>query len=144
LIPLHFASHEGFGGPVYVISFACGSMLITIFLWIIRFLYELYRLDGAIVQAYHALPSLYIRQMWIPGSLSGLLWSAGNFMCIVAVTFLGQGVGYSFTQASVSVSALFSLDKCIMQKLIQYLAISLLAICISIHFNHKHHGVDAY
>jgi hypothetical protein len=65
-------------------------------------------------------------------------------MCIVAVTFLGQGVGYSFTQASVSVSALFSLDKCIMQKLIQYLAISLLAICISIHFNHKHHGVDAY
>lgn len=105
-------------------------MLVTIFLWIIRFLYELYRLDGAIVQAYHALPSLYIRQMWIPGSLSGLLWSAGNFMCIIAVTFLGQGVGYSFTQASVSVSA-FSLDKCIIQKLTQYLAISLLA---NLHF----------
>lgn len=84
-------------------------MLITILLWTIRFLYEIYRLDGAIVQAYHALPSLYIRQMWIPGSLSGLLWSAGNFMCIIAVTFLGQGVGYSFTQASVSVSAFFLL-----------------------------------
>jgi len=109
LIPLHFASHEGFGGPMYVISFSCGSMLVTIALWIIRFLYELYRLDGAVVKAFHALPSLYIRQMWIPGALSGILWSAGNFMCIIAVTFLGQGVGYSFTQASMLISGLWGI-----------------------------------
>ncbi len=109
LIPLHFASHEGFGGPTYVISFSCGSMLVTLALWVIRFLYELYRLDGAVVKAFHALPSLYIRQMWIPGTLSGILWSAGNFMCIIAVTFLGQGVGYSFTQASMLISGLWGI-----------------------------------
>lgn len=109
LVPLHYASIEGFGGPMYVISFACGSLLVTIALWVIRFLYELYRLDGAALKAFHALPPLYIRQMWIPGSLSGILWSAGNFMCIVAVTFLGQGVGYSFTQASMLISGLWGI-----------------------------------
>ena len=109
LIPLHFASHEGFGGPMYTISFACGSMLVTIALWVIRFLFELYRLDGKVIKAYHALPSMHIRQMWIPGCLSGVLWSAGNFLCIIAVTFLGQGVGYSFTQASMLISGLWGI-----------------------------------
>jgi glucose uptake protein GlcU len=47
--------------------------------------------------------------MWIPGALSGILWSAGNFMCIIAVTFLGQGVGYSFTQASMLISGLWGI-----------------------------------
>mmetsp|Transcript_4814 Transcript_4814/g.6633 ORF Transcript_4814/g.6633 Transcript_4814/m.6633 type:complete len:414 (+) Transcript_4814:140-1381(+) len=109
LVPLHYASHEGFGGPMYVISFACGSMLVTIALWVIRFLFELYRLDGAVLKAFHALPPLHIRQMWIPGTLSGILWSAGNFMCIISVTFLGQGVGYSFTQASMLISGLWGI-----------------------------------
>ena len=109
LVPLHYAALEGFGGPMYVISFACGSMIVTIALWVIRFMFELYRLDGAVVKAYHSLPSLYIRQMWMPGTLSGILWSAGNFMSIIAVTFLGQGVGYSFTQASMLISGLWGI-----------------------------------
>jgi len=57
MIPLHFAAHTGYGGPSYVISFCCGSMLVTIALWMIRFLFELYRLDGAVGKAYRALPS---------------------------------------------------------------------------------------
>ena len=107
LIPLHFAAHDGYGGPSYVVSFACGSLLVTIAIWILRFLYELYRLDGAITKAYHALPSFHIRQMWRQGCLSGILYSGGNFMGILAVTFLGQGVGYSFTQAQMLVSGLW-------------------------------------
>lgn len=111
LVPLHFASREGFGGPGYVVSFACGSMLVTIALWLFRYMFELYRLDGAVVKAFHALPSFYIRQMWVQGALSGFLYSLGNFMSIIAVTQLGQGVGYSFTQASMLVSGLWGIFK---------------------------------
>jgi hypothetical protein len=111
LIPLHFASKEGFGGPSYVVSFACGSMIVTIGLWVLRYLYEVYRLDGAVVKAFHALPSFYIRQMWFQGALSGMLYSLGNFMSILAVTFLGQGVGYSATQCSMLVSGLWGIFK---------------------------------
>jgi len=107
MIPLHFAAHDGYGGPSYVISFASGSMLILIGLWVLRFMYEIYRWDGSIPKAYHALPSFHFRQMWFQGGLAGLLYSAGNFMCIISVTYLGQGVGYSFTQASMLISGLW-------------------------------------
>lgn len=110
LVPLHFASQEGFGGPSYVISFACGSLVITIHLWILRFGYELYRL-GELGAAYNALPSFHIRQMWFQGMLSGLLYSLGNFMSIISVTYLGLGVGYSFTQFSMLVSGLWGIFK---------------------------------
>jgi hypothetical protein len=111
LVPLHYAAQSGFGGPSYVLSFACGSLIITICLWILRFSYALYRLDGELNAAFHALPSFHIRQMWFQGMLSGLLYSMGNFMSIISVTFLGQGVGYSFTQFSMLVSGLWGIFK---------------------------------
>eukprot|EP00584_Thalassiosira_punctigera_P024896 CAMPEP_0172558982 /NCGR_PEP_ID=MMETSP1067-20121228/81939_1 /TAXON_ID=265564 ORGANISM="Thalassiosira punctigera, Strain Tpunct2005C2" /NCGR_SAMPLE_ID=MMETSP1067 /ASSEMBLY_ACC=CAM_ASM_000444 /LENGTH=401 /DNA_ID=CAMNT_0013348471 /DNA_START=150 /DNA_END=1352 /DNA_ORIENTATION=+ len=107
MIPLHYAAHEGYGGPSYVISFACGSMIITAACWVGRFLFELYRHDGDTVKAYRALPSFHLRQMWFLGGMSGILYSGGNFMCIISVTYLGQGVGYSFTQASMLISGLW-------------------------------------
>ena len=107
MIPLHYAAHSGYGGPSYVISFAIGSLLVTIILWIIRFAFELYRHEGNISQAWSSLPSFYIKQMWFQGGLSGILYSGGNFMCIIAVTYLGQGVGFSFIQASMLISGLW-------------------------------------
>lgn len=109
LIPLHYAAHSGYGGPSYVISFASGSMIITGVCWVMRLLFELYRLDGAIAKAYHALPSFYVRQIGFPCFLSGLLYSGGNFGCIIAVTYLGQGLGYSFVQASMLISGLWGI-----------------------------------
>lgn len=109
MIPLHFAAHNGYGGPSYVVSFACGSTLVTIAIWVMRYLFELHRHDGDASKAYHALPSFYIRQMWFQGSLAGILYSAGNFMCIISVTYLGQGVGYSFTQSSMLISGLWGI-----------------------------------
>ena len=107
MIPLHYAAHSGYGGPSYVISFAIGSLLVTIILWIIRFAFELYRHEGNMSQAWSSLPSFYIKQMWFQGGLSGILYSGGNFMCIIAVTYLGQGVGFSFIQASMLISGLW-------------------------------------
>ena len=38
--------------------------------------------------------------MWLPGATAGSLWSLGNVGSIVAVEHLGQGVGYSASQAA--------------------------------------------
>ena len=51
--------------------------------------------------AYQSLPSFHIRKMWLPGGTAGLLWSIGNFCSIISVEYLGEGVGYSVTQASI-------------------------------------------
>jgi len=109
MIPLHFAAIDGYGGPSYVVSYCCGSMLITVAIWILRLLFEFYRHDFSLSEAYSALPSFHLRQMWLVGGLSGMLWSIGNFFSIIAVTHLGQGVGYSFTQASILVSGLWGI-----------------------------------
>ena len=107
LVPLHYAAREGHGGPSYVVSFFSGCMFVIVAFWILRFLFEMYRLEGAVGKAYHALPSFHFRQMWLQGGLSGTLWSMGNFFAIISVTHLGQGVGYSSTQASMLVSGLW-------------------------------------
>ena len=44
--------------------------------------------------------SFYIRKMWLYGGTCGLLWSIGNVFSIIAVDYLGEGVGYSATQSA--------------------------------------------
>lgn len=51
--------------------------------------------------AFQSLPSFHLRKMWLPGGTAGLLWSIGNFCSILSVEYLGEGVGYSVTQASI-------------------------------------------
>mmetsp|Transcript_8786 Transcript_8786/g.18872 ORF Transcript_8786/g.18872 Transcript_8786/m.18872 type:complete len:452 (+) Transcript_8786:147-1502(+) len=109
LIPLHYAKAEGYGGAAYVISFACGSMLVLVVMWFLRYLYNLYRFDGSHREAYGALPSFHLRQMWLPGMLSGTLYSIGNFSGIIATTYLGQGVGYSVCQSALIVSGMWGI-----------------------------------
>lgn len=109
LVPLHFAAREGYGGPVYVISFFSGCMIVIVMVWIARFVHELCRHGGDIGKAYHALPSFHLRQIWLQGSMSGMCISGGKFMTIIAVTHLGQGVGNSFVQTSMLVSGLWGI-----------------------------------
>ena len=72
-------------------------------------MYNLYLLDGNHLDAYYSLPSFRIREMWLVGVLAGGLYSLGNFCSIIAVTALGQGVGYSFTQTSMLISGLWGI-----------------------------------
>mmetsp|Transcript_9175 Transcript_9175/g.12755 ORF Transcript_9175/g.12755 Transcript_9175/m.12755 type:complete len:410 (-) Transcript_9175:542-1771(-) len=109
MIPLHYAREEGFGGPGYVISFASGSMIVTVWIWALRYLYILDRLNFEFKEAYEIMPSFYLREMWMQGSLAGILYSIGNFGSIISVTMLGQGVGYSCTQLSLLVSGLWGI-----------------------------------
>jgi len=109
VIPMHYAKAQGFDGAGYLISYSCGSMIVTIALWFLRFLYNLYRTEGDAKLAYDSLPSSHIRKMWLPGFLAGGLYSLGNFFALMTVSVLGQGVGYSFIQTSMLVSGLWGI-----------------------------------
>lgn len=69
-------------------------------MWVFRYLYNLYCWDYDYKQAYNALPSFHVREMWLAGFIAGGLYSFGNLCSILVVTSLGQGVGYSFVQTS--------------------------------------------
>jgi glucose uptake protein GlcU len=108
LVPMHYAPplNKGLG---YLISFANGAALVNLSLWLFRYLYLCCRYSS-MKRGYQALPSFHLRKMWIYGSCCGLLWSIGNFCSILAVEFLGQGVGYSATQAALLVSGLWGIN----------------------------------
>jgi len=91
------ADMKGIG---FLMSFAIGASLVTLGLWVVRFLYLYQQKQYSWRAAYHALPSFHFQQMWLPGCCSGLLWSFGNLCSFVSVYHLGQGVGYSVTQAA--------------------------------------------
>lgn len=109
LIPMHYAKRDGFTGPGYVISFACGSMVVLLCMWLLRYLFQLFRVGGCHRSAMAALPSFHLREMGLQGTLSGLLYSIGNFSSIIATHHLGQSVGYSLTQSSMLVSGVWGI-----------------------------------
>ena len=109
LIPLHFASQQGFGGAGYLISYATGSMIVQMFVWMAYLAYYVHEKNGAVREALDCLPSFHWKELGYPGLIAGLLYSLGNFGSIMAVTYLGQGVGSSFCQSSMLVSGLWGI-----------------------------------
>ena len=109
LIPLHYAQRdEGMSGAGYVISYASGSMLVCILIWIGMFLYEFFRRGYSTTEAVEALPKWHVNELGVPGVCAGLLYSIGNFCSILAVSYLGQGVGFSFCQGQLLISGLWA------------------------------------
>lgn len=98
MAPLKYAPTDckGLG---YLVSFAIGASIVTLTLWIVRFLHLCCRNGGSVQDAYLALPSMHLKKFWLYGGACGLIWSVGNFFSILSVEFLGEGVGYSVTQA---------------------------------------------
>mmetsp|Transcript_55666 Transcript_55666/g.166757 ORF Transcript_55666/g.166757 Transcript_55666/m.166757 type:complete len:111 (+) Transcript_55666:1219-1551(+) len=74
----------------------------------LRFCYHLHSL-GSVVAAYDELPAFHVRIMWRPGCLSGFLYSIGNISGILAITALGDFMGYSLGQGSLIVSGLWGI-----------------------------------
>jgi len=109
LIPMHFAKAQGIYGIKYLISYATGSMIVTILLWMIMYLYQLKRFNFSHQEAMKALPSLHTAKLLVPGILSGCLYSLGNVGAIVAISVLGQSVGFSCVQLSLFVSGLWGI-----------------------------------
>jgi hypothetical protein len=109
LIPLHFAQREGFGGAAYLISYAVGSMIVNTAMWLVYFLYYLHQRRYHFRDAVDALPDFHLDKLWMPGCLAGALYSIANFGSILAVTYLGQGVGFSLCQVQILVSGLWGI-----------------------------------
>mmetsp|Transcript_17562 Transcript_17562/g.38005 ORF Transcript_17562/g.38005 Transcript_17562/m.38005 type:complete len:379 (-) Transcript_17562:99-1235(-) len=107
LVPMHYSTGDT-NGLGYVISFSTGAMVVTVFLWILRYTHQLIKLKS-IKEAYAIMPPFHFRVMWLPGATAGTLWSIGNVGSIVAVEHLGQGVGYSASQAALLVSGIWGI-----------------------------------
>lgn len=98
MVPMKWAPHDAKGLP-YVVSFSVGASIVNLSFWILRFLYSSH-VHGSFYVGYKALPSFHFRKMWKYGFACGTLWAIGNLFSILAVEFLGEGVGYSVTQTS--------------------------------------------
>lgn len=104
LVPLKLAQNlSGFpGGISYVISFGIGAVTANLFIW---FVYVI----GRKIAGKPPLPPLHFRVMLIPGVISGLLWSGGNYCQIYAIVFLGYGLGNGAVQAAIIVAGLWGI-----------------------------------
>jgi hypothetical protein len=130
LIPMHFAKRSGsWGGVNYLMSFSTGGMLSCFSIWIIYYLVVLFnvcRQKAAagvpespvtsssclyyVKEAASKMPSFYWIQLWKPGLASGLLNATGMVGSVLAVTYLGQGVGNSVIQCKIIVRYVSSLN----------------------------------
>jgi len=108
LIPVHYAKAQGLGGANYYISFACGSVIANTVVWalLIFVRYE----NSLAFTCHHLLPNRqHFRELLIPGLSAGFLLSVAMFFSILAVTYLGQGVGNSVVQSKILISGLWGI-----------------------------------
>lgn len=99
LAPLRFGGVQG--GIGYLVSFAIGSLTVNTVLWIA---YVVVRL----ITGRPAFPEFHWRKMLVPGLLTGLLWSAGNFCSMYAIIYLGM-IGNGCAQLSILVSGIWGI-----------------------------------
>jgi len=131
LAPMKLSNDPKTEGTHFLMSFAIGAMTVNIIIWIMRYLFNViiicrennndsasgnnesgddYVHSNPFVEAYYALPSFHIfNGMLLPGTLSGLLWSIGNFCSLISVEYLGEGVGYSVVQSYILLSGLWGI-----------------------------------
>ena len=101
-------NRSGTVGTGYVISFGIGASIVTLALWTLRYMRNVVYYNS-FRQAYESLPSFHIQVMWLPGGVSGTLWSIGNFFSMISVQYLGEATGYSVIQAAMLVSGLWGI-----------------------------------
>eukprot|EP01114_Cavostelium_apophysatum_P017967 TRINITY_DN5452_c0_g1_i1.p1 TRINITY_DN5452_c0_g1~~TRINITY_DN5452_c0_g1_i1.p1 ORF type:complete len:378 (-),score=30.34 TRINITY_DN5452_c0_g1_i1:73-1101(-) len=105
MVPLKIAGKHGFdtsSGINYVFSFAVGVLLVTSALFLVYALVRIFLMK-------QSMPSFHFRIMLIPGSIAGILWSAGNYFSIYAVILLGQAVSVPATQTALIISGLWGI-----------------------------------
>eukprot|EP01114_Cavostelium_apophysatum_P013446 TRINITY_DN3260_c0_g1_i1.p1 TRINITY_DN3260_c0_g1~~TRINITY_DN3260_c0_g1_i1.p1 ORF type:complete len:349 (+),score=8.01 TRINITY_DN3260_c0_g1_i1:84-1130(+) len=101
-VPYKIASNRGSSSIDYLFSFATGVALVNSSALLF---YTLFRLLYLKKKA----PSFHFRIMAIPGSISGILWSLGNYLSIYGIMFLGQSIAGPSVQAGLVVSGLWGI-----------------------------------
>ena len=105
---MHFAPPEA-SGLGYVISFAIAAVVVTFFAWVIRFSFHFFQLGMSFQRGYQALPSFHVRELWLRGTVFGVLWNIANIASMMSVQALGEGVGYSIIQANMLVAGMWGI-----------------------------------
>jgi len=112
LIPLHYAAEEGFGGAKYFPSMGIGAMIANTVLWLLFYAFRFGRAilrDQSVKETFYEMPRWHFRVLWFPALIAGLLLSLAMFSTIIAITYLGQGVGNSIVQSKILVSGLWGI-----------------------------------
>ena len=145
LIPLHFAaaSDESLRGAGYLISYAVGSMIVNVMMWVLWFLYEYVRGGFSYPAATEAMPSFQVETWLVPGCLAGILYSIGNFCSILAVAYLGQSTGFSVCMMQLFVSGLwgvFFLDEIRGEAIFPWFTSAFVAVAGILGLSYQHEG----
>ena len=109
LIPMHYASEAGVSGANFLVNFACGSMLVNAAIWLGIVIARCYKRNCSFKEALDSLPSFYVKELWFRGGMSGVFLSIGMIGSMLAVLFLGQGVGNSFVETQILISGLWGI-----------------------------------
>jgi len=121
LVPLHYAGKEGFGGARYFPSYGMGAMIANVLMWVVFYAVCVCKNSVAVVvvhgggrkkswkESLSEMPRWHFRALWLPGLLAGLMLSLAMFSTIIAITYLGQGVGNSIVQSKILVSGLWGI-----------------------------------
>eukprot|EP00522_Entomoneis_paludosa_P018635 CAMPEP_0172463034 /NCGR_PEP_ID=MMETSP1065-20121228/45771_1 /TAXON_ID=265537 /ORGANISM="Amphiprora paludosa, Strain CCMP125" /LENGTH=377 /DNA_ID=CAMNT_0013218861 /DNA_START=215 /DNA_END=1348 /DNA_ORIENTATION=- len=143
LVPMKWADSDKTSGVGYLISFGIGASLVTILMWVIRWVNNSIQLKS-MQKGYEALPSFHLRVMWLPGGLGGLLWSIGNFFSLISVKYLGEGVGYPLVQTAILVSGLWGIfyfqEITGVRRISYWFSSASLAICGILLLSYEHHA----
>lgn len=107
MIPMKMCQADT-SGLGYLVSFSTGAFIVTWNFWILRLLYNIWY-HRSVMDGYQALPSFHLKEMFVPGVFSGLVWSTGHFFSIISVHYLGAGVGYCVVQASMLVGGFWGI-----------------------------------
>ena len=109
LIPMHFAKAHGCFGFSFILSFGSGSLAANIALWVLYLIYVQNTEGTTLMGAWAMMPPLYLKELWFRGLLAGILITVAMFSSIVAISFLGQGVGNSLVQTKILISGLWGI-----------------------------------
>lgn len=110
LIPVHYAKQHGFGGANYMMSYAVGAFTANLIVWLVYYMVLVLRLKSLqlsigdrLLRAAGDMPDPHFEELFKPGLCAGLLLATAMFGSILAVTYLGQGIGNSVIQAKIMV-----------------------------------------
>ena len=100
LVPAQFVSRE-YRGWDYVFSFSMGALIMASVPTIILVIYH-YIITKELIP-------FHVKTTFLPGMLSGILWSAGNAFRVFAVLYLGMAIGFPLSQLGLILSGLIGM-----------------------------------
>lgn len=142
MVPMKYSTANT-KGTHFLLSFAIGSAIVNLALWVFRYIYFVFHYQSWTL-AYDNLPSFHLRKMWLVGSTSGIIWSIGNFFSLISVFYLGEGVGYPLVQTSILISGLWGLFYFTeiqgTDRITKWLLSSVITVCGILLLSFEHHA----